>query len=195
MATLAGQTPDDKTVDRAVALARTELSRLTRVAAESIALVGATATEWRDSSLGCPQRGVVNTPVITAGYLVRLRAGAEQYDVHVGAGRAVLCGAASPIAGTGSKLNSSDAAVGLKRADEARADLAKALGVARASIAIDFFRATTWPDSRLGCGGDTPASTSLPGSVRGFLIQLSSGGRTYEFHSDATNRPRRCTPN
>jgi len=110
--------------------------------------------------------------------------------VHVGAGRAVVCQAASPVAGAGSKLSSSEAVTGLKRAEEARADLAKTLGVPSASIVIDFFRATMWPDSRLGCAGEAP---SPAGSVRGFLIQLSSGGKTYEFHSDATNRPRRCT--
>jgi hypothetical protein len=188
--TLAGQATDDKIVDRAVALARTALSRSTGVPSESIALVGVTATEWRDSSLGCPQRGAAYSPVIIAGYLVRLSTGTGQFAVHVGAGRAVVCQAASTVAGAGSKLSSSEAVTGLKRAEEARADLAKTLDVPSASIAIDFFRATMWPDSRLGCAGEAP---SPAGSVRGFLIQLSSGGKTYEFHSDATNRPRRCT--
>lgn len=178
----------EETLASAILLAKEELHRSSRVARESMVLVGSSAAEWRDSALGCPERGSVYAPVVTSGYVIKMRAGAELYSVHVGAGRAVIC-ALTAQGGADAKLSSSDAVVGLKRAEEARVDLAKQLDVPASSIVIEWFRPATWPDARLGCPGEAPASRA---SVRGFLIQLSSRGKKYEFHSDATNRPRRC---
>jgi hypothetical protein len=188
-----GASTQDTDTAKAVSLAMDELTRSMRIPRDALVVVDATTAEWRDSALGCPKRGMVYQAVMTSGHVVTLRSGIDRFVVHVGAGRAVICGSAARASATPaatSKLPVSDATVGLKRAEEARADLAKHLGVAADSIVIDFFKPTTWPDNRLGCPGTPPASRV---EVRGFSIQLSARGKSYEYHSDATNPPTRCS--
>ncbi|MCB9137490.1 MAG: hypothetical protein H6642_03985 [Caldilineaceae bacterium] len=47
---------------------------------EAITLVEATAREWRNSGLGCPQGGMNYMQVITPGYQIILEADGVQYD-------------------------------------------------------------------------------------------------------------------
>ena len=55
-------------------------------------LVATSPEEWRDSSLGCPQPGVLYAQVITPGYRISLRVGAAQYEYHSDSGtRVALC--------------------------------------------------------------------------------------------------------
>jgi hypothetical protein len=172
------------TREQAIDVARTELARALGVDPASLALVDAREREWRDASLGCPQRGVVYAQVVTPGYAMTFRSGTARYSMHVGGGRAVRCG--TPIRGDArdGKIVRGGALEGLKMAEQARADLATRLGVPTDQVTIDFFRPTTWPDERLGC--DTTDTPPSPQPTRGFVIQLSSGGKTYEYHSDVT---------
>ena len=39
-----------------------------------------------------------------------------------------------------------------------------------------------WPDPSLGC--PVKGQVYPPQPTRGFLIELASGGKTYEYHSD-----------
>jgi hypothetical protein len=48
------------------------------------------ATEWRDSSLGCPQPGMNYLQVITPGYLIVLDAQGSSYEYHTDTGRRVV---------------------------------------------------------------------------------------------------------
>jgi len=181
------------TRERAVAMATAELMRVVGMAEASIAVVDATAAQWRDSSLGCPQRGMAYEPVITPGYRVTLRAGNGRHSVHVGAGRAVLCG--TPLRGDArdGKLARPSPTAGLKLAEQARTDAAARLGIPPERIAINFFRPTTWPDAQLGCPAPAGEAAPQPQPVRGFLIELSAAGTTYEYHADQT-RVVRCEP-
>lgn len=182
---------DDAARKEAVALAKDELGRTLRVSASTIELVEVVATRWRDSALGCPEKGVVYAPVLTSGYIVRLRAGQERHAVHVGSGRAVVCTARTTSGAPATSRESAATMTGLKRADQARAALATTLNVPVTEIVVDFFRAMSWPDSRLGCEKE-PAPAATSGRISGFLIQLSHRGKTFVFHSDEAGPPRLC---
>ena len=60
---------------------------------------------WRDSSLGCPQPGMMYLQVLTPGYRIRLQHAGADYLLHTDRGsRAILCPEAlraDPYAGPG----------------------------------------------------------------------------------------------
>ncbi len=177
--------------EQAIRLARDAIARdvsSARAAAATVADV--TDVMWPDSSLGCPSAGVVYTPSVIAGYRVRLQVGAATYTVHVGNGRAVMCGSNSDTAGAGGLTaggkadgrSADDVARGLKLAEQARGVLAARLQIPSTQIAIESYRVTTWPDIGLGC--DDAGVTRSPQPTKGFRIHLRAGERTFEFHSD-----------
>jgi len=61
---------------------------------DNIVLVSAQSVDWADSSLGCPQPGMVYAQVITQGYKIVLRVGDIEYQFHTDAnldGQILLC--------------------------------------------------------------------------------------------------------
>jgi hypothetical protein len=75
-----------------VRLARENLGQKLGLSPETVRLVSVEAVEWRDTSLGCPQPGMMYAQVITPGFRVVLEAGGEKYDYHADRGRfVVLC--------------------------------------------------------------------------------------------------------
>lgn len=54
------------------------------------------SVEWPDTSLGCPEPGMMYAQVITPGFRVRLRAGGKTYVFHTDGLRAVTCGVPAP---------------------------------------------------------------------------------------------------
>src|SRR5436190_13279348 len=64
--------PDNRQSE-AIALARTTLAAKLSLPGEEITTVTVAAVQWRDSALGCPERGVVARPVVTSGFKVTLR--------------------------------------------------------------------------------------------------------------------------
>ena len=49
------------------------------------------AVDWPDSSLGCPQKGMMYLQVITPGYQVMLRLEEQTYDYRVAGQQVILC--------------------------------------------------------------------------------------------------------
>ena len=68
--------------ETALAAAIADLSQRLNVPASDISLVSMEAKEWNDSSLGCPQEGMMYAQVITPGYLMILAAQDQQYPYH-----------------------------------------------------------------------------------------------------------------
>ena len=62
--------------------AKEDLAQRLPVSANEINLVEATSVTWPDSSLGCPQEGMVYTQVLTPGYLILLEHGGNTYEYH-----------------------------------------------------------------------------------------------------------------
>ena len=131
---------------------------------------------------------MVYTPATVHGHVVVLDAaqpgGRIRHRVHVAGGRAIICAASASSASRDLKLPPADNAAGLRGAERARSDLALRLKVDRAHIDIERFRTTVWPDASIGC--PVPAAAGEPRPVSGFTIFLSYGGKTYEYHADAT---------
>ena len=159
--------------DAAVRLAKAALTRQLQSDAGAATVSEVREVDWPDSSLGCPVAGEMFAPVITPGHLVRLRFDQKDFEVHVGAGRAVICGAAGGSAQArpkpGANQTASEAEIGLKMAQQARAALASRLGIATSAVTVVSYRATTWPNAGLGCGDKGAAYPPSP--TRGFLIQ------------------------
>jgi hypothetical protein len=180
--------------DAALELAKAALTHEVGASAESLEPIDVAEAVWRDSSLGCPERGTVYTPMMTSGHRVTLSFRGARYVVHVGQGRAVVCrGPAgsrgrvlSPPPGSAdpadAKTAPTSAIAGLKLAEQARDDLAKTLSVEKGQVTINFFRPATWPDAGLGCPAEGQVYPKR--LTKGFIIELASGGKTYEYHSD-----------
>ena len=78
--------------EEAVRLAQEDLAGRLGMASADVQLVSVEAVEWSDTSLGCPQPGMMYAQVITPGYRVVLEAGGQTYTYHTDEGRfVVLC--------------------------------------------------------------------------------------------------------
>ncbi|NOX43046.1 MAG: hypothetical protein GXP19_04840 [Gammaproteobacteria bacterium] len=79
--------------DQAVLKAKQVLSQTLTIDEAQISVQEVSSVQWSDSSLGCPQQGMMYAQVITDGYKVVLELDNKLYPLHVGtrSGRAVLC--------------------------------------------------------------------------------------------------------
>lgn len=100
---LAMTAAEDKEQDVAVALAKKTLCGKLGVSADAVQVEKAEAVDWPDASLGCPEKGMMYAQMITPGHKVWLKVGGKTYPVHVGAGRAVVCGGPSKATRTQKK--------------------------------------------------------------------------------------------
>ncbi|MBN1580367.1 MAG: hypothetical protein JXA89_06665 [Anaerolineae bacterium] len=77
----------------AVAWAQADMAGQLGILQEQIILISVEAVQWRDTSLGCPQPGMMYAQVITPGYRIVLQGGKERYEYHSAQDRvqATLC--------------------------------------------------------------------------------------------------------
>ena len=62
------------------------------VAATQLAVERVESREWGDTSLGCPQPGMMYAQVITPGYLIVIAGGGKRLEYHTDTrGRFVMC--------------------------------------------------------------------------------------------------------
>lgn len=73
-----------------VKLAKLDLEQRFSIAPDEIKLIEVEEVVWRDSSLGCPQEGMMYLQVLTPGYLIVLHAGGKDYEYHAGMGMDVI---------------------------------------------------------------------------------------------------------
>ena len=120
----------------AAVLAQRTLAATLSAPRERIDIVSVAPAQWRDSSLGCPERGMVYTPALVSGYEVRLRNADRQHVVHVAGTRAVICGAQAD-----SKQPTTAMLAGsLKAADAVRTAVAARLGIDPSRVRITSTR-------------------------------------------------------
>ncbi len=162
--------------DEAVEIARNRLAEQLSVPADRFQLEGVEAVDWPNSAIGCPEKGMMYAQVIVPGYRVRFRQDERRHEVHVGGGRAVVCGAGEAVKGA-------YVLAGLRMYNQARQDLAARLKVEEKEV-TGTWKAVRWPDASLGC--PEPDKTYEPVPTPGYLIKLSQGGRTYLYHADAS---------
>jgi hypothetical protein len=76
----------------AVQLAIEDLVQRFATERRAIHVLRAAAVEWSDTSLGCPEEGMMYAQVITPGFLILLAAEGKLYEYHTDRGNyAVLC--------------------------------------------------------------------------------------------------------
>ena len=86
------QGPPLEEAQRTVDLAKAELAQRQGIPQDSIQVIEVSPVDWPDTSLGCPQPGMVYAQVITPGYRILLSDGQREYQYHSDRGRrAVLC--------------------------------------------------------------------------------------------------------
>jgi hypothetical protein len=68
--------------ETALAAAMADLAKQQNLTPDQIILLSMEATEWGDTSLGCPQEGMMYAQVITPGFLMILEAQGQQYTYH-----------------------------------------------------------------------------------------------------------------
>ncbi len=72
-------TPKSKAV---LKIAVDDLVRRLKVSTSAVKVIMASAVEWSDASLGCPQEGMVYAQITMPGYLIVLEAQGKQYTYH-----------------------------------------------------------------------------------------------------------------
>ena len=178
--------------DEAVALAKLAIHDEADVDEDRLEPYQVFATQWSDSSLGCPRPGMVYLPVMTRGYRVFLRDKEEPsrlYEVHVGPGHAVVCETVDPDVGrTLPKPEEEQMSRELRNAPRlaraAREDLAARLDVDLEDIAVSVIP-RTWLDTSLGCPEE--GQTYEKARIEGFLFLLEVDEETYSYHADQEN--------
>lgn len=156
----------------AVALARRTIAARLAVPIERIRMVSVAPAQWRDSSLGCPERGLLYTPALASGYVVKLREAEREHVVHVAGGRAVVCGAQSELRLPSTTLLSGS----LKAADAVRRALAARLEVEPERIRIVSVRPAR----------PTRACAAAPSGSKGvaFIVDAESPVQSFRYYAD-----------
>jgi hypothetical protein len=164
--------------DRQARLASEKLARQTvaarfAVPADRLTVVSVSPAQWRDSSLGCPERGTRYTPSLTSGYEVKLRDAEQMHVVHVAGGRAVLCGVQ-----TDARLPAATM-VGptLKAAQAVRAALAARLDLDPSNVQIPSTRPFR---------GATSQCPSAPRKQSGaaLIVDAEANGQSFRYYFD-----------
>ncbi|GAB4531861.1 MAG: hypothetical protein Kow0063_11670 [Anaerolineae bacterium] len=187
--------PDEAGAERMVKLAREDLSREFSLSPEEVRLVLVEAVDWPDTSLGCPQPGMMYAQVITPGFRVVLEAGGAEYEYHTDTGdQVVLCqpegagqGVAPPVSPSpGTRLEPLAGTEPPAGAEEvvrmATEDLAGRRGLAQEAIRLVSVEAVNWRDASLGC--PQPGMMYAQVITPGFKVVLEAAGEEYEYHTD-----------
>ena len=162
------QTPRDEAVRAATEVMSVKL----RVPAGDLRVVSVTEATWRDSSLGCPERGHVYTPALVGGFKVTLQGGSTRYEVRTGGGRAIVCDGGAPAA----KAPNEAVRPALDAAWHARRHLGSRLGIAPADLVIKRIRAWRVLDGSCEPPGVTQRSAT-------FFVELSREERLYRYRA------------
>lgn len=185
------------TRDDAIEAAKRLVVREAKVEPATLRVRSAVPVTWADAGLGCPREGAVSAAVLTPGYRVMLQASRTLYEVHVGAGRAVLCetvGAAEP-SGVGARRpervpqpegQAATGEVPEDLLDVLRDDLSKRTGAERASFELVRAEAAAWSDGSLGCPEPDVVYRHEP--VSGYRVVLRHDDREYDYRAVSADR-------
>ncbi len=154
----------------AVATLQKELA----VDAKNILVVHLSRVDWPNSALGCPKPGLSYTQGVTAGYLALLSYDKQQYRVHIGNGRGLVCHSSRLT------LQSSDVILShLKTL--AKEDLASRLGIDAGTIEVVEEKPTLWSEGEARCSNSDGQNESK--RIRGYLLKLEAQNRIFEYRT------------
>jgi hypothetical protein len=161
--------------DAAVHAAINDLTAKRQLAPESVQVVSVEATDWPDTSLGCPQPGVFYAQIIVQGYKIVLSSGGQSVEYHSDMkGRVVTC---SPAINPSSADDVSGRAI---------LDLASRLGISSDRITIERVESDEFPAGGLGCTQSGQPQRAIPAIISGQRIILRAADKTYEYRASGT---------
>lgn len=70
--------------------AKDDLAQRLSISITQINIMDAKEVTWSNSSLGCPQPGMLYADVLTPGYLILLSANGQDYEYHAGKSSAIF---------------------------------------------------------------------------------------------------------
>jgi hypothetical protein len=191
--TVPGTSPSPRTQAQnpLVRQAKEDLAQRLNVPIEDIELLMYEQVVWRDSSLGCPQPGIMYAQVITPGLRVILEAGGKRYEYHTDTGQlVVLCEGENTSDGLplntptilSNEIITTPLSSDLERLiDTAKQDLARRLEITPDEIEAVHMEKAEWPDTSLGCA--EPGLARRPVDIPGYRIILSAKDREYVYHT------------
>jgi len=184
-----------------VAQARQDLATRLNLPETNIEVVEAKAIVWPDSSLGCPQPGMMYAQVLQDGLLIVLRANQKLYEYHSGGNQPPFLCEKPPV--TESQTLTPSTAAQITQANtitvelptnpgvvQAMKDLARRVSVSLSQITVVQAEPVTWPDAGLGC--PQPGIGYKQVQVDGMLIVLEANGQRFEYHSGGNRPPILC---
>jgi len=83
-------TPAVSGLDNLIEKAKADLAQQLAISVTEINLTEATSVTWSDSSLGCPQEGMVYAQVLTPGYLILLEHGGNTFEYHASTSDSII---------------------------------------------------------------------------------------------------------
>jgi hypothetical protein len=185
------QEPSER--EAAVALAIRALASKLEVSESEVEAVHSSEASFRDSNLGC--LGGDAEPAVIPGFRVLLEVRGAIHRVHVGAGRAVVCGrplalAASPLPEAPPESEKPVDPALAPLVEAARRDLASRLQLDLDAIDVVEAKSVVWPDASLGCPMEGMVYPHV--TVDGALVRLKHGVATYDYHAGGTRKPFLC---
>ena len=183
--------------EKVVMAAKADLMGRLSVAEETILVKSVEAVQWRNSSLGCPQPGMMYAQVITPGFRIVLTVEGQTYEYHTDQSHIlILCDkeiGLTPIPAppiqvieevtvTVSPTIPMPSSPGLQKlVMQAIEDLAQRLSIEADQIDLVEAEAVVWPDGSLGCPEPGVAYTQV--QQEGMRIRLRAGKRIHSYHS------------
>lgn len=166
--------------------ARAALAERLKQADEAIEFIDVEPAEWPTSAMGCPQPDQMYAQVVTPGYIVRLKADGDVYEVHVSKrGQVSVCNTRGKSMGIQVPTDAEPAVIAARR------DLASRVGVDVKDVQLEEFQAVDWSDSSLGC--PEPGKMYLQVITPGYRVVLQAAGQSYEYHTNRGNRAVLCS--
>lgn len=82
---------EQKTLQDLIAEARADLAEHLLISQSEITIKEAQSVTWNDSSLGCPEPGMMYLQVLTPGYKILLEANDQEYDYRASLNHVKIC--------------------------------------------------------------------------------------------------------
>jgi hypothetical protein len=184
--------------ERAIGLARDAIAATGL--APPFELRRAEPATWDDETLGCgPSRPTAEPPRPVQGHRVFLTSAGLIYRVHVGAGKALVCGPplnVLPEEGDEDLMSANTISIDTlgpvlqTLVGKAREDLARRRGLDLEDIDVLEAEPVVWPDSALGC--PEPGMMYQQVVQEGTRIVLRAEGRRWRYHAGPRRDPFLC---
>ncbi|MDJ0806786.1 MAG: hypothetical protein QNJ78_08120 [Gammaproteobacteria bacterium] len=165
---------------QAIEQAKQALSLHAKVPAGQIKVQGAEAVEWRDGSLGCPEKGKVYTQALQPGFRIKLRISDRVYHVHTAGTQAKICRTEPDKPHTRIQSQKTETIDLLRRA---RRDLSRRIDVPETQIRVKSIMRIAWREIKKAC-----AAEDIADGTQGYRLDLLADDQQHRYFGVAGGR-------